>query len=54
MQSVRGWRVRVVSARRGDAMLFFELFPAFMLIVVIVAAVGLFVADRQARRGDGD
>ena len=37
-------------------MLFFELFPAFMLIVVIVAGIGLFVADRQARqeqKGEG-
>jgi hypothetical protein len=31
--------------------LLFELFPAFMLVVAIGMGVGLFVADRRARRG---
>ena len=39
-------------------MLFFELFPAFMALVALVAGLGLFVADRQARNaeepGDAD
>ena len=33
-------------------MLFFELFPAFMLIVALIAGAALFVADRGARRHD--
>lgn len=31
-------------------MLFFELFPAFMAIIALIAGVCLFVADRDARR----
>jgi hypothetical protein len=33
-------------------MLFFELFPAFMLAVAVAAMLGLFVADRRARLQD--
>jgi hypothetical protein len=31
-------------------MLFFELFPAFMLLVSLVVFIGLLAMDRQARR----
>lgn len=31
-------------------MLFFELFPAFMTVVVVIVGLRLFVADREARR----
>jgi hypothetical protein len=31
-------------------MLLFELFPAFVAIVSVVAGIWLFLADRQARR----
>jgi hypothetical protein len=35
-------------------MLFFELIPAFMLIVALVAGIGLFVMERRAsREGSG-
>jgi hypothetical protein len=30
-------------------MLFFELFPAFMAIVVVIAGMWLYIADRNAR-----
>ena len=33
-------------------MLFFELFPAFMALVALVAGMGLLVADRQARKDE--
>ena len=33
-------------------MLFFELFPAFVTIVALVAGISLFVADWQARHSD--
>ena len=33
-------------------MLFFELFPAFMAVVSLLAGIGLYVADRQAREND--
>jgi hypothetical protein len=29
-------------------MLFFELFPAFIMVVAFVAGIGLLIADRQA------
>ena len=35
-------------------MLFFELFPAFMLIVSVLLGTALFVVDRRARRGGDD
>ena len=31
-------------------MLLFELIPAFVMVCAFIAGVGLFVADRQARR----
>jgi hypothetical protein len=31
-------------------MLFFELFPAFMMVVAFIAGIGLLIADRQARK----
>ena len=31
-------------------MLFFELFPAFMAIVALIAGIWLFLADRRARQ----
>jgi hypothetical protein len=31
-------------------MLFFEFFPAFMMLVSLIAGVYLYVADREARR----
>jgi len=31
-------------------MLLFELIPAFIMVCAFIAGVGLFVADRQARR----
>ena len=33
-------------------MLLFELFPAFVMVVGLVAAIALFLADRSARDGD--
>jgi hypothetical protein len=33
-------------------MLFFELFPAFMTIVALVVAIGLFIANQQADADD--
>ena len=35
-------------------MLFFELFPAFMALVALVAGIWLFLMDRQADRDSGD
>jgi hypothetical protein len=35
-------------------MLFFELFPAFLAVVALVAGILLFLADRRARRPDGE
>ena len=32
-------------------MLFFEFFPAFMMLVSLVVGIWLWVMDRQARRG---
>ena len=31
-------------------MLFFELFPAFIAVVVVIAGIFLFIADRRAAR----
>ena len=33
-------------------MLFFELFPAFMAVVALIAGAALLIADRNARRDD--
>jgi preprotein translocase subunit YajC len=33
-------------------MLFFEFFPAFMMLVSLFAGVYLYIADRQARRNE--
>ena len=35
-------------------MLFFELFPLFMLIVSLLVGVALFVADRAAKRQEAE
>lgn len=35
-------------------MLLFELFPAFMAIVALIAGLGLLIADRHARREAAD
>jgi hypothetical protein len=33
-----------------EVMLLFELIPAFVMVCAFIAGIGLFVADRQARR----
>ena len=33
-----------------EVMLLFELIPAFVMVCALIAGIGLFVADRQARR----
>jgi hypothetical protein len=35
-------------------MLFFELFPAFMTVVALLAGIGLFIMNRQADGDSGD
>jgi hypothetical protein len=36
----------------STSVLLFELFPAFVMVVGLVAAIGLFVADRRSRKPD--
>jgi hypothetical protein len=35
-------------------MLFFELFPAFVMVVAFLAGIGLLIADRQAAHESED